>query len=52
MIQIYRNGHQCIARQLEKRGFDYQFIDNALVPVGDFDQAKKCFNHLNAQRLE
>lgn len=40
-LQFYFNGHNWLARQLEKAGIGYKLLDNAFVQIDDFDAAQR-----------
>ncbi len=40
-LQFYCNGHNCLARQLERRGIGYRLLDNAFVAIDDFRKAQR-----------
>jgi hypothetical protein len=50
-LQFYFNGHNWLARQLEKHGIGYQQVDNAFVHVDDFQKAQKLADKFPVKRL-
>jgi hypothetical protein len=40
-LQFYFNGHNWLARQLDKAGIGYKLLDNAFVQIDDFDTAQQ-----------
>jgi DNA-binding MarR family transcriptional regulator len=50
-LQFYFNGHNWLARQLDKRGIGYQQVENAFVQVDDFAKAQKLADHFPVKRL-
>jgi hypothetical protein len=40
-LQFYFNGHNWLARQLDKAGMGYKLLDNALVQIDDFDATQQ-----------
>jgi len=40
-LQFYFNGHNWLARQLDKAGIGYKLLDNAFVQIDDFDAAQQ-----------
>ena len=40
-IQVYVNGHEWLARRLDRHGISYRKQDNVFVHVSDFDRAQK-----------
>ena len=45
-LQFYFNGHNWLARQLEKKGIGYQQVDNAFVHLDDFKKAQKLADRM------
>lgn len=41
-VQVYVNGHEWLARQLEKKGIAYRKVDNAFVWIEDMERAQAC----------
>lgn len=41
-VQVYVNGHEWLARQLDKEGIAYRKVDNALVWIEDVPKAQTC----------
>lgn len=50
-LQFYCNGHNWLARQLDKRGIGYRLLDNAFVSIDDFQKAQQWADGWNAGRL-
>jgi hypothetical protein len=50
-LQFYFNGHNELARKLEKKGIRYTLLDNAFVEIEDFDRAQKLADSLRVARL-
>lgn len=50
-LQFYFNGHNWLARQLEKKGIGYQQVDNAFVHLDDFKKAQKLADRFPVKRL-
>ena len=53
-VQIYRNGHECLARRLTARGIEHAKIDNVFIRIGDLLRAQRLadrFAHLNWRRI-
>ncbi len=40
--QVYANGHDYVARQLQKKGFAFEQVDNAFVQLADPAAAQRC----------
>jgi hypothetical protein len=49
-IQIYINGHEWLARQLDKHGLTYQRRDNVFLSLEDHEQAQKLADQLRRQK--
>jgi hypothetical protein len=50
-LQFYFNGHNFLARQLNRHGIDYQLVDNAFTHVADFDEAQELAGRLDTRQL-
>ena len=50
-LQFYLNGHNWLARQLDKHGIAYQQVENAFVEVSDFAKAQKLADRFPIKRL-
>ena len=50
-LQFYFNGHNWLARQLEKHRIGYQQVENALVQVDDFAKAQRLADRFPVKRL-
>ena len=50
-LQFYFNGHNWLARQLEKKGIGFNLVDNAFVSISDFGGAQELSNAFNVKRL-
>jgi len=51
-LQFYFNGHNWLARQLEKSGIGYKLLDNAFVQVDDFAAAQKLADAFRIRMLQ
>jgi DNA-binding MarR family transcriptional regulator len=51
-LQFYFNGHNWLARQLDKAGIGYKLLDNAFVQLDDFDAAQKIADGLDIRKLQ
>ena len=49
-LQFYFNGHNWLARQLDKKGIGYTLADNAFVAIDDFAAAQKIAADAEARR--
>lgn len=50
-LQVYFNGHQWLARRLDKEGIAYELADNAFLRVADFERAQQLADRLDARQL-
>jgi hypothetical protein len=50
-LQFYFNGHNWLARRLEKRGIDFTLLDNAFIEISDYDQAQRIADRFDVKRL-
>jgi len=50
-LQMYFNGHNLLANQLEKNGIDYKMLENAFVEIEDFDKAQELVNNFSVETL-
>ena len=50
-LQFYFNGHNWLARCLEKRGVDFTLLDNAFIEISDYDQAQQIADCFDVKRL-
>lgn len=50
-LQFYCNGHNWLARQLEKHGVGYEQLRNAFVSLDDFAKAQRLADKFPVQRL-
>jgi hypothetical protein len=50
-LQFYFNGHNWLARRLDKRGIDYTLVDNAFVAIADFEQGQRIADRFDVKRL-
>ena len=54
MVQVCLNGHEWLARQLDRTGIGYRQCDNAFLWIQDFPRAQRLadrFGHLNWVRI-
>lgn len=52
MIQIYINGHEWLAKQLDKKGIPYEKLENAFVGIQDCQIAQKIADRFSKQPWE
>lgn len=50
-LQIYFNGHNLLANQLEKSGIDFKMIENAFVDIDGFDKAQEISNGISVKQI-
>jgi hypothetical protein len=50
-LQFYCNGHNWLARQLDKRGIGYQILDNAFVAIEDWNTAQQLADSFDPREL-
>jgi len=51
-LQFYFNGHNWLARQLDKAGIGYKLLDNAFVDIDDFDAAQAIADSFDIRKLQ
>jgi len=51
-LQFYFNGHNWLARQLDKAAIGYKLLDNAFVQIDDFEAAQKIADALDIRKLQ
>jgi hypothetical protein len=50
-LQFYCNGHNWLARQLDKQGIGYQMLDNAFVAIDDWSTAQQLADAFDVREL-
>jgi len=50
-LQFYFNGHQWLARQLDRKRIGYQMLDNAFVSIDDFERAQQMADGFDVKKL-
>jgi hypothetical protein len=50
-LQFYCNGHQWLARQLERHGIGFTLADNVFLDIEDFARAQKIADRFSVKRL-
>ena len=50
-LQFYMNGHNLLAHKLDKRGIEYELLDNAFIYISDVDMAQKLSDRINPENL-
>jgi hypothetical protein len=50
-LQFYFNGHNWLARRLEKRGIDFTLLDNALIDISNFAEGQQISDRFDVKRL-
>jgi len=50
-LQFYFNGHNWLARVLDKKGIGYEQVENAFLRIDDFQKAQKLADKFSVKRL-
>ena len=50
-LQVYFNGHNWLARRLDKAGIAYEMADNAFLSISDVKQAQRLAERLDAKQI-
>lgn len=50
-LQVYFNGHNALAAQLEREGIQFELADNAFLNIADFERANELAAALDCQAL-
>lgn len=50
-LQLYCNGHNILARELDNERISYTMLDNAFDSISDFKKAQELSNNLNIRRM-
>ena len=50
-LQFYMNGHNLLAGKLDKKGIEYEMIDNAFIHISDVEMAQKLSDRINPEGL-
>jgi hypothetical protein len=50
-LQFYFNGHNWLARRLDRRGVGYEQVENAFVRIDDFEKAQKSADQFPVKQL-
>ncbi|GAG17524.1 unnamed protein product, partial [marine sediment metagenome] len=50
-LQFYFNGHNWLARQLDKKGIAYEQVENAYLRIDDFEKAQQLADQFPVKRL-
>jgi len=50
-LQFYMNGHNLLARKLNKKGIEYEMLDNAFLNISDYETAQKLSDRINPEGL-
>lgn len=50
-LQFYMNGHNLLARKLDRKGISYEMIDNAFISLADPQMAQKLSERINPEDL-
>ena len=50
-LQVYINGHNILANELDKQGIKYSMIDNAFDYIGDFSKAQEICDNIDIRKI-
>ena len=50
-LQFYMNGHNLLASKLNKKGIEYELLDNAFIDISDIEMAQKLSDRINPEDL-
>jgi hypothetical protein len=50
-LQVYINGHNILANELEKQGIKYSMIDNAFDYIEDFSKAQEICDNIDIKKI-
>ncbi len=50
-LQVYLNGHNILANELDKQGIKYSMIDNAFDAIEDFDRVQRLSDGIDVKKL-
>ena len=50
-LQFYMNGHNLLASKLNKKGVEYELLDNAFIHISDVEVAQKLSDRINPEDL-
>jgi len=50
-LQFYMNGHNLLAGKLDKKGIEYEMLDNAFIHISDCETAQKLSDRINPEGL-
>lgn len=50
-LQVYINGHNILANELDRQGLQYSMIDNAFDFIEDFDKAQEICNNIDIKKV-
>jgi hypothetical protein len=50
-LQFYFNGHNLLARRLQRKGIDFKLRDNAFTHIDNFDTAQKLADNINIKQI-
>ncbi len=51
-LQVYLNGHNWLARQMQKAGIDFSQLDNCFVDISDYEKAQEIADNFDPQKLQ
>ena len=50
-LQVYINGHNILANELDKQGIGFSMLDNAFDHIDDFDRAQEICDNMDIQKI-
>lgn len=50
-LQFYFNGHNWLARQLDRHGIGYRLLDNAFLAIDNWDEAQRLADKFDVRKL-
>ncbi len=50
-LQVYFNGHNILANELDKAGISYTMIDNAFDSISDFERAQEISDNIDIKKI-
>ncbi|MCD4697978.1 MAG: hypothetical protein K8S16_17275, partial [Bacteroidales bacterium] len=50
-LQVYFNGHNILANELDKEGISYTMIDNAFDSISDFKRAQEISDNIDVKKI-
>ena len=50
-LQVYINGHNILANELDKNDIEYTMLDNAFDYISDFEKAQEIYDNLDVKKI-